>query len=308
VTASVGLTLLDDHGDSDDDLLVAADLAMYEAKRGGRNRVAIHDANRPHTRGGRLTRAERIREALDNDGFVLHFQPILDLATDRVTTYEALIRMRDSESGELVQPGAFLYVADRYGMAYSIDRWVIGRAIKTLASGRLGDDARLAINISARTLNHPEVLDELGRRLEDASIEPGRLILEITETAAIENVENAKRFARRLTSLGCALALDDFGTGFSSFYYLKHLPCQYLKIDGEFIRNLRASPNDRLLVKSVVDIAKGMGKRTIAEFVGDEETVAILTGIGVDYAQGFHVGKPAPAGEIAQGAGAVHSQ
>jgi EAL domain-containing protein (putative c-di-GMP-specific phosphodiesterase class I) len=242
-----------------------------------------------------MTRSERIREALDNDGFVLHFQPILDLATDSVTTYEALIRMRDSETGELIQPGAFLYVADRYGMAYSIDRWVIGRAVETLASNRLGETAQLAINISARTLNHPEVLDELGRRLERAGIEPSRLILEITETAAIENVENAKRFARRLTSLGCSLALDDFGTGFSSFYYLKHLPCQYLKIDGEFIRNLRASPNDRLLVKSVVDIAKGMGKRTIAEFVGDDETVKILKGIGVDYAQGFHIGKPAAA-------------
>ncbi len=127
---------------------------------------------------------------------------------------------------------------------------------------------------------------------------PGRLIFEITETAAIENVENAKRFARRLTSLGCALALDDFGSGFSSFYYLKHLPCQYLKIDGEFVRNLRASPNDRLLVKSVVDIAQGMGKQTVAEFVGDDATVAILRDLGVDYAQGFHIGKPVPADQI----------
>ena len=307
VTASVGLTLLDDHDGSEDDLLVAADLAMYSAKRAGRNRVAIHDANRParDRDGGRMTRAERIRAALDNDDFVLHYQPILDLGSDRVTTYEALIRMRDADDGGLIQPGAFLYVADRYGMAYSIDRWVIVHALETLASGQLGDDAHIAINISARTLNHPEVLDELGQRLERDGIDPGRLIFEITETAAIENVENAKRFARRLTSLGCELALDDFGTGFSSFYYLKHLPCQYLKIDGEFIRNLRASPNDRLLVKSVVDIATGMGKRTVAEFVGDDETVAILRELGVDYAQGFHVGKPVPAEEIAPGDRAV---
>ena len=214
-----------------------------------------------------------------------------------MTIREALIRMR-GPNDELIPPATFLDVADRYGMSVSIDRWVIRRAIETIASAGFHSQARIAVNISARTLNHPEVLDELERDLASTGVPPERLIFEITETAAIEHVANAKRFATRLTAMGCALALDDFGTGFSSFYYLKHLPCRYLKIDGEFIRNLRASPNDRLLVHSMVDIARGMGKLTIAEFVGDDATIEILRELGVDYAQGFHIGPPAPPAEI----------
>ena len=293
ITASIGMTPLDAHG-SEDDLLIAADLAMYEAKQAGRDRIAVHGTStaRRGAEGERVAWPDRIRDAFSNDGFVLHYQPILDLHAGSVTTYEALIRMRGPNE-ELIPPGSFLDVADRYGMAPSIDRWVASKAIETIANGGISPLARVAINISARTLNHPEILDELERELARTDVAPSRLIFEITETAAIEHVANAKRFAARLTSLGCSLALDDFGTGFSSFYYLKHLPCQYLKIDGEFIRNLRASPNDRLLVQSMVDIARGMGKLTIAEFVGDEETIAILKELGVDYAQGFHIGKPA---------------
>jgi EAL domain-containing protein (putative c-di-GMP-specific phosphodiesterase class I) len=243
---------------------------------------------------GRLTWAQRIGGALQHDGFTLLAQPIVDLASGRASQYELLLRMRD-ERGELIPPGTFLYIAERLGMVQEIDRWVTEQAIGLLAEHLAhGDELTLEVNLSGLSIGDPGLLVLISRGLERTKIAPRQLIFEITETAAVVNMTRAGRFARDLTRLGCRFALDDFGAGYGSFYYLKHLPFDYLKIDGEFVKGCRTSNTDRLLIKAAVDIASGMGKLTVAEFVGDEETARLLTRLGVDYGQGFYLGRPVP--------------
>ncbi len=300
VSASIGIVVVDGHQQVDeDDLLAAADLAMYDAKDAGRDRYAIHDAtDGSQTRASaRLNWSYRIRRALQDDLFVLYYQPIVDLADSSQRRYEALIRMVD-QPGEPVEPDTFLYIADRYGLMPAIDRWVIRRVITTLASGQLPDGATIALNISPRSLTDTGLLDLIERLLADHNIDPQRLIFEVTETAAIARMEQAQSFGRRLQRLGCGFALDDFGTGFGSFIHLKQLPYGYIKIDGEFVRAMTHNNNDRLLVEALVILAQGMGKKTVAEFVGDDQTIALLRQLGVDYAQGYHLGRPTPPDQL----------
>jgi EAL domain-containing protein (putative c-di-GMP-specific phosphodiesterase class I) len=157
-----------------------------------------------------------------------------------------------------------------------------------------GHDLRLEVNISGLSLGDEELLGLIERELANGEINPGNLIFEVTETAAVSNIVAARDFAERVCALGCQFALDDFGAGYGSFYYLKHLPFDYVKIDGEFVRNCVDSETDQLVVQAVVQIARGLGKQTIAEFVEDEATIEVLERFGVDYAQGYHVGRPAP--------------
>ena len=163
---------------------------------------------------------------------------------------------------------------------------------------RAGNDFSLSVNLSGKTMNDLELAGDLGEMLKDNPIPPGRLVVEVTETAAIVNIERARELSQQLRQMGCLFALDDFGSGFSSFYYLKHLEFDYLKIDGEFIVNLVTSATDQLLVQAVVDIARGLGTQTVAEFVGDDQTVELLRELGVDYGQGFHLGRPAAVHEL----------
>ncbi len=158
----------------------------------------------------------------------------------------------------------------------------------------LGRDLRFEVNLSGHTIGDEALLELVERRLRDQGVPPDRLILEVTETAAVANIARAVVFAERLAELGCKFALDDFGAGFGSFYYLKHLPFDYMKIDGEFVRHCASNETDRILISAVVQIARGMGKRTIAEYVTNQATVDVLTRLGVDYGQGVHLGRPAP--------------
>lgn len=207
--------------------------------------------------------------------------------------YELLLRMRDRQ-GNLIQPGSFLYVAERLGLHGDIDRWVTRRAIDTLAKQRaLGRDMHFEINLSGRTIGDEALLELIERQLHETAVPPDRLIFEVAETSAVAHVSRAGAFINRLAELGCRFALDDFGAGLGSFYYLKHLPFDYLKIDGEFIANCAQNVTDRTLISAVVQIARDMGKHTIAEWAPDHDTVKILTGLGVDYGQGFHLGRPA---------------
>ena len=298
-TASIGLALFPgkDERLSPDELLVEADIAMYDAKENGRDRFALYraESDRQEKMEARLTWAERIRAALAENRFVLHAQPIVALGVEEdVTRYELLLRMDDA-SGDLIPPGTFLYVAERFGLVEEIDRWVVREAVRMLAAEELaGRRTCFSVNLSAKSIQDIEMTKFLSRRLAATGVDPSGLIFEVTETVAIENVDRAKQFARELRALGCSFALDDFGSGFASFYYLKHLEFDYLKIDGEFIKNLPSSETDQLVVRSLVQIATGLGRKTIAEFVGDEETVQILREYGVDFAQGFHLGKPQP--------------
>jgi diguanylate cyclase (GGDEF)-like protein/PAS domain S-box-containing protein len=298
VTVSVGVALFD--GLTNIEIIAAADLAMYDAKEAGRNRWARYrprvDAEARHP--SRLAEAERIQRALAQDQLELHCQPILDLANNEVSQYELLIRLR-TEQGELLPPSAFLYVAERFGTILSIDSWVVKQAVALIAAqARAGRQLTLNLNISAKSIGNPQLTEVIDRAIADTRIDPARLVFELTETAAIGNIEHAKTFTTELKSRGCRFALDDFGSGFGSFYYLKHLPFDYFKIDGDFIRGFGANTTDQLVVEAIVGIAKGMGKKTVAEFVTDQEMVDRLRRSGVDYAQGFFIGVPQPIAEV----------
>jgi EAL domain-containing protein (putative c-di-GMP-specific phosphodiesterase class I) len=208
-----------------------------------------------------------------------------------------LLRMRGN-AGELIPPASFLYVAERIGLIAEIDQWVTHRTIDMLAEQRaLGRDLRFSVNLSGITLGDETLVELIEARLHETGVPPDRLIFEVTETAAVAHIARVVHFAERLSELGCAFALDDFGAGFGSFYYLKHLPFDYLKIDGEFVQHCVENDTDRILIAAVVQIARGMGKRTIAEYVMNEETVEVLARLGVDFGQGYYHGRPAPLAE-----------
>ena len=292
-TVSVGVALFSAATDRGEQLLVDADLAMYDAKEAGRDRYAVY---RPGDRATsrtqtRLAWMDRIRGALEEDRFALLAQPILDLDRGEVVHHELLLRMV-SPDGDLIPPGSFLTIAERFGLVCEIDDWVVRRAIQTLAD-HAGRGLVLEVNLSGGSIGSPELLATIERELERTGVDPRSLIFEVTETAAVSNIPRARAFADRLGALGCRFALDDFGAGFGSFYYLKHLPFDFLKIDGEFVRHCAASSVDRVIISSLVGVANGLGKRTIAEYVDDQATIDLLRELGVDLAQGYGIGKPA---------------
>jgi EAL domain-containing protein (putative c-di-GMP-specific phosphodiesterase class I) len=212
---------------------------------------------------------------------------MIDYSTGRVAQQELLLRMCD-EHGDLIPPAAFLYIAERLDLVQEIDAWVIQQAIRAAANdNESAGSVPLSVNLSGRSIGEPKLLELIEHELAESKAPPRRLTFEITETAAVRHITHARRFSERLAELGCRLALDDFGSGFGSFYYLKHLPFDFLKIDGEFVRNCRRSNTDRLVIEAVVKIAQGLGKSTVAEHVGDDETVRLLTRLGVDYGQAF---------------------
>jgi diguanylate cyclase (GGDEF)-like protein/PAS domain S-box-containing protein len=296
VSASIGVAPFDSRRLTGEDVLVNADLAMYEAKEAGRDRVACHSSAKdaPGRLASRLSWTDVIRDALDEDRLVLQAQPIMDLASGDIHQYELLLRMRDP-LGELISPAAFLPVAERYDLIGAIDKWVVKRAIEMLGEELVRKNRLIfEVNISGRSTGDPELLELIEQELEANKVAPEQVIFEITETTAVGNIPRAQEFAAHLNKLGCRFALDDFGAAFASFYYLKHLPFDYLKIDGEFVRSCLDDRTDQLVIRAVVDIARGLGKRTVAEMVGDQPTLELLAGLGVDHAQGYHIGKPAP--------------
>ena len=236
----------------------------------------------------------RIRAALDTDGFVLHAQPITDISTGQTVQHELLLRMRDPDQpGELIRPGRFLPVAEELGLAPAIDRWVLARGFAFAAQGH-----PVEINLSATSLEDallPQVIEQL---LHDSGARPGDVVLEITETALLEHDVTARYFTDRIRELGCGLALDDFGTGYGGFTYLKRYPLDFLKIDIEFILDATSSTASRHVISSVVSLARAFGLQTIAEGVEDEETLQLLARLGVDLAQGYLFGRPAPATSV----------
>lgn len=241
---------------------------------------------------------KRIRNALKSDQFTLHFQPILDIHKNRIIGHEALLRMID-ENGECISPNNFLSVAERFGLIRDIDRWVIQRAIHFIAEKTFAEpEHHLEVNISGKAFTDAELLPMIERELTTTRINPSHLVFEITETAVVENMVDAQQFMDNLKTMGCRFALDDFGNGFSSFNYIKHLPANYLKIDGGFIQNLLNDETDQHLVRAMVEVARGLGKYTIAEYVGCDRTIGLLRELGVDYAQGYHIGKPVSMSEL----------
>ncbi len=297
VTASIGATLVEP-GVAGDALLAQADLAMYEAKETSRGRLVIHRPQGAHARQSRarFTWGERIRRALQDHQFVLYLQPIIPLQAGPDLHYEALLRLIGDD--QVWEPATFLNHAERLGLMNDIDRYVVDHAAELLAALPADQHPRLEVNLSAASLADPDLADWVDDALRRHAIDPARLIFEITETMAIANIALADTSIRRLRAQGCGFALDDFGVGLSSFYYLRELPFDILKIDGTFIQDLPASRTNQLIVRAMINTAQGLGRATIAEFVGNAATVQALRDLGCDYGQGNYLGQPQPVGEL----------
>jgi PAS domain S-box-containing protein len=229
----------------------------------------------------------RTRDAIDEDRLVLYSQPIVPLVDHQPASQELLLRMI-APDGRVIAPGQFLPAAERYGLIGEIDRWVLTRAIRWAGSG-----CHVEANLSAESITDRELLLLIEDELRRTGADPSKIVFELTETAFMHDLDAAETFAYGLVALGCGLALDDFGTGFGSFTYLKRLPVKILKIDIEFVRDLPSNPANQNLVKAIVSLAHGFGQQTIAEGVENEETLTLLRDYGVDFAQGFHLGRPA---------------
>ena len=239
-----------------------------------------------------LTWVGRTRDALDEDRLVLYSQPIVPLA-DGEPSEELLLRMIGRE-GEIIRPASFIPAAEKYGLIGEIDQRVVTQAARLAVGGR-----RVQANLSALSITSPDLLPLIEHSLAEAGADPSNLVFEITETALMEDVAAGEAFARGVAEIGCGLALDDFGTGYWSFHHLKRLPIKYLKIDIEFVRDLASSSGNRHVIEAITGLANGFGQRTIAEGVEDHETLALLSDFGVDFAQGYHLGRPAPLAAVA---------
>jgi diguanylate cyclase (GGDEF)-like protein len=298
---SVGIAMFGGQaGSGAEAVLVAADQAMYQAKTEGRNRIALFDSTRNNGDvGGRAqTTSARIRDALTQDRLRLATQPIRDLASGGIERYELLLRM-SGENGELLPAASFIEVAERSGMVQELDRWVVTQALELIGEReRAGAPVSLHMNISGASVTDLSVLEFIERRLDEGEADPARCTFEITQTARVEDYDTAAGFADRLTEFGCEVAIDDYGAGFGPFAYLQKVPFDVIKIDGAFIRDLPRNDADQLTVKAIVGIARGLGKRTIAEFVEDEATRTLLREYGVDMAQGYHLGRPVDVAEL----------
>ncbi len=294
ITVCIGIVMFPQYGKTPQEVFTYADLAMFQAKGKGRGNWHLYtpDTQLMERITKRVHWAENIEKALAEDRFELFFQPIMSIAEKTVSHYETLIRIRKRD-GTLSMPGDFIGVAEETGLIRSIDHMVLSKAIRKLSElEKQNNTVMLSINLSGRSFEDPILVDLLKRELERYQVNPENLIFEITETAAVEDFEAARALMHSIKELGCTFALDDFGIGFSSFHYVKQLPVDYVKIDGSFIRNLTQNPDDQVFVKVLVEAARGFGKKTVAEFVENAEILALLKGYGVDYAQGYYIGKP----------------
>lgn len=294
ISTSIGVAIYPLHGSNEHELLSNADLAMYQAKESGRGQYHIFSTDRDYQ--SKLTKRlywkEIIEEALKYERFILLFQPILDMKTKQISHYECLSRIKN-EDGSLLMPGDFIGFAEELGLIGQIDRMVLKKAIKQhIKFKQQGKNIKLAVNLSGRSFNDTTIFDDISALLNVPEVEPAQIIFEITETAAVSDFSAAQDLIHKIKDLGCSLALDDFGVGFSSFFYLKHLPVDYVKIDGSFIKQLDKSFEDKVFVRALIEVSQALGKKTVAEFVENEEILMFLKGFGVDYAQGYHIGKP----------------
>jgi diguanylate cyclase (GGDEF)-like protein len=296
ISVSIGIVLYPDDGFNVPDLLANADLAMYQAKehrRGSYHLYSSYDQGRERV-NQLMLRKERIENAINEDRFVLYFQPIMEIQTRKIKRYETLIRMID-HNGDIQTPDSFIPEAEQLGLIDEIDRLVMAKAIQSLGSFLSdGFDLSLSVNLSGKAMDNPDILLLIQEQLKQFNVEPSRLVIEITETVAVADIAGAERLMRKIKELGCHFALDDFGVGFSSFFYLKQLPVDIVKLDGMFVRQLPHSKEDQIFVKALNDMAHGLGKQTVAEFVENEQILQMLIQYGVDYAQGYHIGKPLP--------------
>lgn len=294
LTVSIGLAETGAPGDAES-VLSRADIALYAAKRTGRNKVVCYDSGLPVQ--GEQVDVQRViplvKSAISADTLVLHLQPIVDSATGDVECYEVLSRIKD-EDGALIYPGVFLPVAEQFGLISELDRRVVKGAIALLEEG---PDLQLFVNLSQSSVGDPEVLEFIRHALKTSWIDPSRLGFEISEAAAAADTSTAAQWIASLRSLGCPIALDDFGAGYSSFMRLGSLPVDYLKIHGSFVRDMDTEVTHKAFVQAMNDMAHAVGKKTVAEFVENDRVRLLVRELGVDFAQGYGLGRPAPVEE-----------
>jgi diguanylate cyclase (GGDEF)-like protein len=277
------------------EVLARSDMACHEAKNRGRNRVEFYRTSGAEIRqlSADVSWSQKIQTALMEDRFVILLQPIVDLDTGRPTHHEVLLRMRGSGK-RLVPPAAFLPAASRFGLMTQIDEWVIRNAMSALMELRKKDeDLTFTLNISGNIFEDSDLHACIEENLAANSLPPESIMLEITEQVAVRNLTAAASQIADISRLGCKFAIDDFGAGYSSYSYLKTLPVHYIKIDGSFIKNLTTDLADQAIVRSISQIAQATDKKTIAEHVTDAKTYGMLHALGVNYAQGYYVGRPA---------------
>jgi len=295
IGASAGLVVIDENRCDVSELMSRADTACYMAKNAGRNQAQIYmyDEYFQDPVSLELKQVNLLRYAMDNDGLMLYLQPIKSIQFERTHMhFEVLLRLND-ERGQVMSAGEFIPVAEKYDLMQHLDKWVLHESLARLADMlNQGLDVSFSINISGNTLSNKDSSELYQSIIELSSINPGLLIFEVTETVAIKNIETAKQFIGEMKQFGCRFSLDDFGSGLSSFGYLKELSVDYLKIDGNFVKNMSSDPTCKAIVSAFNQLSHELGMKTVAEFVEDAETESMLKELGIDFAQGYGVGAP----------------
>ncbi|EKE70263.1 putative bifunctional diguanylate cyclase/phosphodiesterase [Gallaecimonas xiamenensis] len=294
-SVSIGLARLPEDGEDIDDVMARVDMAMYKAKEQGKNRyVRALTQESDQELGKHLYWLEKSKHGINTSNLCLYFQPIVDTESREVAHYETLLRARDRD-GAWVSPVEFIRAAEQTGRTTELDLWVFRKLLDLMDKLPVDKLVRFSVNLSPKTFGELDAIAQIAHELQSKSELARRLIIEITETAALTNLDQARRSIQQLKMLGCHFALDDFGVGYSSFHTLKTLPVDFIKIDGSFIRGLASQHADSIFVRALVDIASQFGYRTIAEFVEDEEVAELLDILQVSYMQGYLFGKPQPA-------------
>ena len=298
VQGSVGVCIINKKSVSASEVMSNADIACHIAKTDGRNQVHVFDAatDKQQVTSQDVGWSERLQQGLELDRFVLHYQPMVPIGEgdpdSSATHYEVLLRYVD-ENDELVLPNAFLSAAERFGIVPKIDRWVLRHAITKLSSVRnQAADWVFSVNLSSATLTDPGLAKFIGETLKLHKVKPSSLMFEISESAAVENIDATRSFITELGKLGCRFVLDDFGSGFCSFHHLKHLPVDFVKISSHMVRDIARDSSDFSIVKSINDVIHAFNKKTVATHVEDESVMQKAKEIGIDYIQGWYVSKP----------------
>ena len=293
IMASIGVALFPSHAKTSRDLMACADIALYKSKYAGRNQFTIfHPNDRKQDQYSHRAWSQRIWDAMNEDRLILFHQPIIGAMDGKTAHYELLLRMLDGQ-GNIILPGAFIKLAERTAMINEIDRWVVHNAIRLYAKSDLRQQhCKVTINLSAKALSDESFPEYIEAEFNAIDVDPGMFIFEITENSAIADFNKATRFINRLKQVGCEFALDDFGVGFASFSHLKNLDIRYLKIDGSFIKEITSQPRDKGIVEAMIKVAQSLNIKTIAEWVETRETMELLTELGIDYMQGYYLGKP----------------
>ncbi len=290
---SIGVTMIDGSIPSAEEHFMRADIALYVAKGRGRNLIHVYDPkdNESDELRLRINISQKIRKAISEDRMVLYFQPIYDVVNSKISYYEALIRLREP-NGTIVGPAEFIPALEAAGEMHLLDRWIIKLATRTLKEHPALN--HIAINLSAQAFKDENLVPTILESLNVTGVNPNRITFELTESASLFNLNITQRVIAELHKLGCSFSVDDFGSGFSSFAYLKDLPADYIKLDGSFIQNLHKDTIDQALVKAMIQVIQALGKKAVAEYVENEEILHILKRMGIDFVQGYHIGRPAP--------------